>query len=131
MASAEIGSMVPFDLRSLQDSMGRVNHQPVSVHSFTNKRFTVNFRAPVHQVRSILPPAVEPDEIHDTGMGMFGMCACDFWVNRLGDGFESRAVGAHAHGPHERPHPCRVSRCGGRAVDAVYRRPQPLSPPNA
>jgi hypothetical protein len=61
-----------------------VNHQPVSVHSFTNKRFTVNFRAPIDQVRKLLPAAIEPDEIGNTGLGMFGMCACDFWVNWLG-----------------------------------------------
>ena len=34
-------------LAELQQRMGRVNHQPVSVHSFTNKRFTVNYRAPL------------------------------------------------------------------------------------
>lgn len=84
MATARIAPLSPFDLRALQDNMGRVNHQPVSVHSFTNKRFTVNYRAPIDQVRRLLPAAIEPDEIHDTGFGMFGMCACDFWVNRLG-----------------------------------------------
>lgn len=84
MAAANIASLAPFELRALQDGMGRVNHQPVSVHSFTNKRFTVNYRAPIDQVRKLLPAAVEPDEIHNTGFGMFGMCACDFWVNRLG-----------------------------------------------
>lgn len=72
------------DLQSLQQRMGRVNHQPISVHSFTNKRFTVNFRAPIHQIRSLLPSPIEPDEIPETGMGMFGMCACDFWVTRFG-----------------------------------------------
>lgn len=84
MATAEIASVSPFDLRSLQDKLGRVNHQPVSVRSFTNKRFTVNFRAPLDQIRKLLPAAIEPDEIRDTGFGMFGMCACDFWVNRFG-----------------------------------------------
>jgi len=84
MATAETTSITPFDLRALQENLGRVNHQPVSVHSFTNKRFTVNFRAPIDQVRKLLPPTIEPDEINDTGYGMFGMCACDFWVNRLG-----------------------------------------------
>jgi hypothetical protein len=84
MSSAPIATLTPTDLGALQDHLGRVNHQPVSVHSFTNKRFTVNYRAPLDQVRKLLPPAVEPDEIHDTGYGMFGMCACDFWVTRLG-----------------------------------------------
>lgn len=74
----------PSSLRAFQDRMGRVNHQPVSVHSYTNKRFTVNFRVPLDQIRRLLPPGIEPDEIRDTGYGMFGMCACDFWVSRLG-----------------------------------------------
>ncbi|SFJ19273.1 hypothetical protein [Planctomicrobium piriforme] len=71
-------------LELLQQRLGRVNHQPVSVHSFTNKRFTVNYRAPLDQVRRLLPPGIEPDEIPGTGLGMFGMCACDFWVTRFG-----------------------------------------------
>ena len=72
------------ELASLQQRMGRVNHQPVSVRSFTNKRFTVNFRAPIDHVRRLLPSSIEPDEIPGTGLGMFGMCACDFWVTRFG-----------------------------------------------
>lgn len=72
------------DLANLQQRMGRVGNQPVSVHSYTNKRFTVNYRAPLDQVRRLLPPGIEPDEIPGTGMGMFGMCACDFWVTRFG-----------------------------------------------
>jgi hypothetical protein len=74
----------PGNLELLQKRMGRVNHQPVSVHSFTNKRFTVNYRAPLDHVRRLLPLGIEPDEIPGTGMGMFGMCACDFWVTRFG-----------------------------------------------
>lgn len=31
-----------------------------------------------------MPPGIEPDEIPGTGLGMFGMCACDFWVTRFG-----------------------------------------------
>ncbi len=84
MATAQSPPLSSTDLRVLQDNMGRVYHQPVGVHSFTNKRFTVNYRAPIDQVRKLLPPSIEPDEIRDTGMGMFGMCACDFWVTRLG-----------------------------------------------
>src|SRR5438132_4340181 len=72
------------DLRVLHERMGRVNHQPVRVHSFTNKRFTVNFRVPLDELRRIIPPAIEADEIRNTGLGMFSMCACDFWVSQFG-----------------------------------------------
>src|SRR6516164_785788 len=74
----------PSDLRALHERMGRVYHQPVRVHSFTNKRFTVNFRVPLEQLRRVVPEAVQLDEIRDTGLGMLSMCACDFWVSRLG-----------------------------------------------
>ena len=74
----------PMDIRSLHERMGRVNHQPVRVHSFTNKRFTVNFRVPLDQLRRIVPGPVELDEIRDTGLGVLSMCACDFWVSRFG-----------------------------------------------
>jgi hypothetical protein len=72
------------DLREFHARMGRVNHQPVSVRSYTNKRFTVNFRLPLEQLRRIVPDPVELDEIPGTGLGLFGMCACDFWVSRFG-----------------------------------------------
>jgi hypothetical protein len=72
------------DIRAFHDRMGRVYHQPIRVRSFTNKRFTVNFRVPLDQLRRIVPSAIELDEIRDTGYGMLGMCACDFWVDRLG-----------------------------------------------
>src|SRR6516164_1344882 len=74
----------PSDLRALHERMGRVYHQPVRVHSFTNKRFTVNFRVPLEQLRRIVPEAVSLDEIRDTGLGLLSMCACDFWVSRFG-----------------------------------------------
>ena len=74
----------PMDLRTLHERMGRVNHQPVRVHSFTNKRFTVNFRVPLDQLRRIVPEAIELDEIGDTGLGLLSMCACDFWVSWFG-----------------------------------------------
>src|SRR4051812_33773292 len=74
----------PMDLRALHERMGRVYHQPVRVHSFTNKRFTVNFRVPLEQLRRIVPNPIDLDEIGDTGLGMFSMCACDFWVGRIG-----------------------------------------------
>ena len=59
------------NIRSLHERMGNVNHQPVKVHSYTNKRFTVNFRVPLEQLRRIIPEAIELDE-------------SDFWVSRLG-----------------------------------------------
>lgn len=74
----------PTDIRALYARMGHVYHQPVSVHSFTNKRFTVNFRVPLHQLRHIVPAPIDLDEIPGTGLGMFSMCACDFWVSRIG-----------------------------------------------
>ncbi len=74
----------PMDIRTLHARMGRVNYQPVCVDSFTNKRFTVNFRVPLQQLRKIVPAPIELDEIGQTGLGMISMCACDFWVSRLG-----------------------------------------------
>ena len=84
MSIAVETAAAPMDLRALHARMGRVNHQPVRVHSFTNKRFTVNFRVPLDQLRRIVPQAIDLDEIGGTGMGMFSMCACDFWVSRIG-----------------------------------------------
>lgn len=71
-------------IRELHGRMGRVFHQPVSVTSFTNKRVTVNYRVPLDQVQALLPPGLEADEIGSTGSGMVSMCACDFWVTRIG-----------------------------------------------
>jgi len=84
MSTAVESRVEPMDIRALHERMGRVYHQPVRVHSFTNKRFTVNFRVPLAQLRRIVPQPVELDEIRDTGYGVVGMCACDFWVSRLG-----------------------------------------------
>src|SRR5437867_13205558 len=84
MATAIAPIAESMDIRTLHDRMGRLNHQPVRVHSFTNKRFTVNFRAPLEQLRRIVPQAIELDPIRDTGLGMSSMCACDFWVDRFG-----------------------------------------------
>jgi len=56
------------DLRALHARMGRVNCQPVRVHSFTNKRFTVNFRVPLEQLRRIVPGPIDLDEIRGTGL---------------------------------------------------------------
>ena len=72
------------DLRALHARMGRVYHQPISVRSFTNKRFTVNFRVPLGELRRIVPDPIDLDEIGQTGLGMLSMCACDFYVDRLG-----------------------------------------------
>ncbi len=84
MATIETQLPASADLRTIQQRMGRVYHQPISVHSFTNKRFTVNYRAPLADVQRLLPPGMVADEIPGTGLGMFGMCACDFWVTRFG-----------------------------------------------
>ena len=84
MSTATGPATGPLDIRALHERMGRVYHQPIRVRSFTNKRFTVNFRVPLDQLRRIVPDAIELDEIRDTGYGMLGMCACDFWVDRLG-----------------------------------------------
>lgn len=81
--SMEAG-LVPMDIRTLHRRMGRVNHQPISVHSYTNKRFTVNFRVPLPQLRRLVPEPIELDEISDSDLGILSMCACDFWVSRLG-----------------------------------------------
>lgn len=71
--------------RAFQDRMGRVGPQPASVVSFTNRRFTVNFSAPIEHVQRLLPREIEADPIPGRpDLGMLGMCACDFWVTRIG-----------------------------------------------
>lgn len=72
------------DTKQLHQRLGRVWHQPVTVHSLTNKRITVNFRAALQQLQNLLPDPVQADEIDSTGLGMISMCACDFSVNRIG-----------------------------------------------
>src|SRR3954463_7512050 len=84
MGIAVESSAIPMDIRALHRRMGRVSHQPVRVRSFTNKRFNVNFRVPLEQLRRIVPAPIDLDEIRGTGLGMLSMCACDFWVSRLG-----------------------------------------------
>jgi len=84
MSTTTAGMTAAMDVRQLHARMGRVFHQPVRVHSFTNKRFTVNFRVPLPQLRRLVPAAIQLDEIGDTGLGMLSMCACDFWVGRFG-----------------------------------------------
>jgi hypothetical protein len=84
MSIAVQSDVARLDIRALHARMGSVNNQPVRVRSFTNKRFTVNFRVPLDQLRRIVPDAIALDEIPGTGLGMLSMCACDFWVSRLG-----------------------------------------------
>jgi hypothetical protein len=67
-----------------QEALGRVGPQPLDVHSYTNKRFTLNFRAPVEELQRLLPDEIRAEEVPGTGMGMLGQCACDFWVPRIG-----------------------------------------------
>lgn len=69
---------------AFQREMGRVYHQPIDVGSYTNRRVTVNYRAPVADLERLLPWCVAVDEIGDTGEGMISMCACDFRVTRFG-----------------------------------------------
>lgn len=70
---------------AFQDRLGRVGSQPARVVSFTNRRFTVNFSAPIEHVQRLLPREIEADPIPGRpDLGMLGMCACDFWVTRIG-----------------------------------------------
>src|SRR5262245_9559127 len=71
--------------REFQERLGRVGPQPAGVVSFTNRRFTANFAAPLEHVQRLLPADIEADPIPGSPTrGMLGMCACDFWVPRIG-----------------------------------------------
>jgi hypothetical protein len=71
--------------REFQESLGRVRSQPTDVVSFTNRRFTACFTAPIEQVQRLLPAEIDADPVPDAPeLGMVGMCACDFWVPRIG-----------------------------------------------
>lgn len=72
------------DIQALHARLGKVGTQPISVSSFTNKRLTINYRAPLDRLRQLVPAPIELDEIRDTGMGMISMCVCDFWVSKFG-----------------------------------------------
>jgi len=72
------------EIRDLHDQLGKVNSQPIDVASFTNKRLTINYRAPLERLRQLVPSCVEVEEIRDTGMGMISQCVCDFHVTRFG-----------------------------------------------
>src|SRR5262245_23233589 len=105
----------PSEARRLQDGLGRVGPQPLDVHSYTNRRFTANFRVPVDGLQRLLPPAIEAEEVGSSGQGMLGMCACDFWVHRIG------AVRLPAIRNNDML--CRVSatlRQGGKRLRAFY-----------
>lgn len=80
----QIREVEPMGTREFHERMGKVWNQPVDVTSFTNKRITVNFRAPVEALEKLLPNVVKVDEISSTEHGMISMCACDFWVTRIG-----------------------------------------------
>ncbi len=77
-------STTPSLTRELHERLGKVNHQPVDVASYTNKRFTVNYRVPVDQLRRLIPEPIEIDEIGDTGLSILSQCVCDFHVTRFG-----------------------------------------------
>lgn len=72
------------DVRGLHERMGRVSSQPIDVSSFTNKRLTINYRAPLDRLRALVPACLEVEEIRDTGMGMISQCVCDFHVTKFG-----------------------------------------------
>src|SRR5688572_22929080 len=70
---------------AFQDQLGAVGPQPADVVSFTNRRFTACFSAPLEQVQRLLPREIEADPVPGRPeLGMVGMCACDFWVPRIG-----------------------------------------------
>ena len=68
----------------LHSRLGKVWNQPVSVGSFTNKRLTINYRAPVSKLRQLIPQPIVVEEIGNTGMGMISQCVCDFHVTHFG-----------------------------------------------
>jgi hypothetical protein len=72
------------NIRSLHNRLGKIWNQPISVGSFTNKRLTINYRAPLHKLQQLIPQPIVAEEIGDTGMGMISQCVCDFHVNRFG-----------------------------------------------
>jgi hypothetical protein len=72
------------DIRALHERLGKVASQPISVSSFTNKRLTINYRAPVERLRRLVPRSLDVEEIRDTGFGMISQCVCDFHVTKFG-----------------------------------------------
>lgn len=72
------------DIRTLHERLGKVFHQPLDVSSFTNKRLTINYRAPLARLRQLVPTPLEVEEIGASGMGMISQCVCDFHVTKFG-----------------------------------------------
>ncbi len=72
------------DIQDLHERLGKVSNQPINVSSFTNKRLTINYRAPLDRLRHLVPSSLEVEEIRDTGMGMISQCVCDFHVTKFG-----------------------------------------------
>ena len=71
-------------ITSLHQRLGKVWNQPVSVGSFTNKRLTINYRAPLEKLQKLIPEPIVVEEIDNTGTGMISQCVCDFHVTRFG-----------------------------------------------
>lgn len=74
----------PIDVQALHNRLGSVWNQPVSVASYTNKRLTINYRAPLDRLRRLIPEPIQVEEIEHSGMGMISQCVCDFHVTRFG-----------------------------------------------
>lgn len=75
---------IAIDIRTLHERLGKVFHQPIDVSSFTNKRLTINYRAPLERLRQLVPASLEVEAIRDTGMGLISQCVCDFHVTKFG-----------------------------------------------
>lgn len=71
-------------IKDLHERLGKVWNQPVTVSSFTNKRLTINYRAPLEKLRQLIPEPIVVEEIGNTGMGMISQCVCDFDVTAFG-----------------------------------------------
>lgn len=72
--------------REFQERLGCVGPQPANETSYTNRRFTVNFTAPLEQVQRLLPPEIQADPMPGhPEFGMVEICACEFWVTPSGD----------------------------------------------
>lgn len=72
------------EVRRLHERLGKVSSQPINVASYTNKRLTINYRAPLERLAALVPSCLEVEEIRDTGMGMISQCVCDFHVTKFG-----------------------------------------------
>jgi hypothetical protein len=70
-------------IEALHKRLGKIWNQPVSVGSFTNKRLTINYRAPIHKLQQLIPQPIMVEEIGTSGMGMISQCVCDFNVTHF------------------------------------------------